>query len=272
LALRYHRDRHRLLCYQCGHQERVPQACPSCQGVELGPAKTAGTQWIAQEVQRLVPTLPVYRFDGDRRDDLSAPMAGESGAIVATTAILRHPPLPQVSLVVVTLLDSFLSLSDFRAEEEALRLLLNLRELSPERRPLVLVQTFQRDHPLLGVCASGDGSAFVEALLERRKRFGYPPYSQMVKVQVTARRAGDALQAAEWLAAAVRSAGGQAHELLGPAPAPVARVRNEHSYQLFIRSDQSERMKGLLAPIVAYRGRARVRVDVEPRDLHGLLD
>jgi primosomal protein N' (replication factor Y) len=272
LSLRYHRDRHRLLCYQCGHQERVPQVCPVCQGVDLGPSKTAGTQWIAQEVKRLVPTLPVYRFDSDRRDDLSAPMAGESCVVVATTAIMRHPPLPDVGLVVVTLLDSFLTLSDFRAEEEALRLMLNLRELSPRRRPLVVVQTFQRDHPLLGVCASGDGSEFVAALLERRKRFGYPPYGQMVKVQVTARRAADALQAAEWLAAAVRAAGGGPQELLGPVPAAVARVRNEHSYQLFVRSETLERLSTLLAPVVAYRGRARVRIDVDPRDLYGLLD
>jgi primosomal protein N' (replication factor Y) len=272
LPLRYHRDRHRLLCHQCGHQERVPQACPVCQGVELGPSKAAGTQWIAQEVKRLVPRLPVYRFDSDRRDDLSAPLAGESCAVVATTAIMRHPPLPKVGLVVVTLLDSFLTLSDFRAEEEALRLMLNLRELSPGRRPLVLVQTFQRDHPLLGACASGDGSEFVAALLKRRKRFGYPPYGQLVKVQVSARRAADALQAAEWLAAAVRAAGGGPPALLGPVPAAVARVRNEHRYQLFVRSEGVERLSALLAPVLGYRGRARVRIDVDPRDVYGLLD
>ena len=186
----------------------------------------------------------------------------------------RRPPLPNVSLVGVTLLDTFLTFGDFRAEEEALRTLLNLAELAPRRRPLLLLQTFQPEHSVLRALQDpeGVGANFLEDLLERRRRFSYPPYSVMAKVQVSERLEGAAARTAAWLADAIRTGGAAEDELLGPSPAGIVRVRNRYAYQLFLRTESRERLAGLLEPARAYRGSARVRVDVDPRDLTGFVE
>lgn len=274
LPLRYHRERYRLRCHQCGFERGLPKTCENCRGTELHPMRGAGTQWIAKEVGALFPSLPVYRYDGDRRDNLTPLLEGEPGALVATTAVFRHPPLPNVSLVGVTLLDTFLTFGDFRAEEEAYRALLNLAELAPRRRPLLLLQTFQPEHSVLRALTDpeGAGARFLEELLERRRRFSYPPYSVMAKVQVSERLEGAAARTAAWLADAIRTGGATENELLGPSPAPVVRVRNRYAYQLFLRAESRERLAALLEPARAYHGSARVRVDVDPRDLTGFVE
>ena len=271
LPLRYHRERYLLRCHQCGHQGRAPDLCPNCNNPALGPTRAAGTQWIAAEVARVVPELLVKRFDSDKREDLGELMDGVPGVLVATTACLRIPPLPNVSLVGVTLLDAFLSLGNFRAEEEAFRLLLNLGELAPGKRPLTLIQTFVPDSPLLHAYTHGSGAAFVQALLERRQSFNYPPFTALAKVQLSARDARTAESAANWLAGALKTAGATPDELLGPSAAPVARVKNRYSYQLFVRTE-AQRLPERLEPALAYRGPARLRLDIDPRDVSGFLE
>ncbi len=271
LPLRYHRERYLLRCHQCGHQGRAPDLCPNCNNPTLGPTRAAGTQWIAAEVSRVVPNLLVKRYDSDKREDLAELIDGTPGVLVATTACLRLPPLPNVSLIGVTLLDAFLSLGNFRAEEEAFRLLLNLGELAPGKRPLTLIQTFVPDSPLLHAYTHGTGEAFVRGLLERRQSFNYPPFAALAKVQLSARDARTAENAATWLAGALKTAGATPDELLGPSAAPVARVKNRYSYQLFIRTD-AETLPERLVPALAYHGPARLRLDIDPRDVSGFLE
>ncbi len=272
LPLRYHRERYVLRCHQCGHAEKAPALCPSCDSPDMSPSRAAGTQWVVSAVQKLLPHVPVLRFDSDKREDLTGLYDGQPGVLVTTSAILRRAPLPNLSLVAVTLLDTLLNLSDFRAEEGAYRSLLNLAELAPGKRPLTLVQTFQPEHVVVRSYAEGHAERFLEALLERRERFGYPPYKTLAKVQLSAKQKSEAERAATWLAGAVRTAGATEEELLGPTPAPVARVRNQYSYQLFVRTASSQALRERLQPALNYRGSARLRIDVDPREMAGFLE
>ena len=272
LPLRYHRERYVLRCHQCGHAEKAPALCPSCEGPNLSPTRAAGTQWVVSAVQKLLPNVPVLRFDSDKREDLSGLYDGQPGVLVTTSAILRRAPLPNLSLIAVTLLDTLLNLSDFRAEEGAYRLLLNLAELAPGKRPLTLVQTFQPEHAAVRAYAEGRTESFLDALLERRERFGYPPYRTLAKVQLSAKQRSEAERAATWLAGAVRTAGAAEEELLGPTPAPVARVKNQYSYQLFVRTASAQALRERLQPALNYRGSARLRIDVDPREIAGFLE
>ena len=272
LPLRYHRERYALRCHQCGYVERAPDLCPSCRSADMSPTRAAGTQWVVSAVQKLLPGVPILRFDSDKREDLSDLYAGQPGVVVATSAMLRQPPLPNLSLVAVTLLDTLLNLSDFRAEEGAYRFLLNLAELAPDKRPLTLVQTFQPEHAVVRAFAEGRARAFLAALLERRERFGYPPYRSLAKVQLSAKQQSEAERAAAWLADAVRTAGAAEEELLGPTPAPVARIKNQYSYQLFVRTVSSQALRERLQPALNYRGSARLRIDVDPREIAGFLE
>ena len=276
LPLRYHRQPVELRCHQCGFHTAPPQLCPNCQSSEIGPMRGAGTEWLMREIRTHVGPLPLYHYDADQRDDLSPLQGGEPGIVVATTAILRHAPLPNVSLVAVTLLDTLLSASDFRAEEEVLRLLLQLAELQPQRRPLLLVQTFQARHPVLEVLRAEDpaaaAQAFLARLLARRRAYRYPPYSAMAKVQLSSRDRMTAEREAALLAAALGQVLQTGDELLGPSPAPIPRLKSMYSYQLFVRSAEAGRLPELLRPVRAYAGRARLRVDVDPRDIGSYLE
>jgi primosomal protein N' (replication factor Y) (superfamily II helicase) len=276
LTLRYHRQPALLRCHQCGYQRGPPALCPECASPDIGPMRGAGTEWLMREIRVHLPETPIYHYDADRRDDLRPLLDGAPGVGVATTALLRHPPLPNASLLAVTLLDTLLSASDFRAEEEVLRLLLNLAELQPQRRPLTLVQTFQPEHPVLAALRADDpGRAaqdFMEGVLERRRQFRYPPYSLLVKVQVSARDRATAEREAAWLAGALRQAARPGEDVLGPSPAPVPRLRGLYNQQLFVRAGDAQRLARLLEPARAYSGRARVRLDVDPRDAGAFLE
>ncbi len=276
LSLRYHRQDGRLRCHQCGHEQAPPSACPSCGGTALAPLRGAGTQWVAERLVGMLDGFPVLRFDRDRRDDPEPLLRGEPGVVVGTTAVLRLPPLPALSLVALTLFDTHLALADFRAEEEALRMLLELGELSRQRRPLVLVQTYQPEHPVLTALAADPPDAAVEALvgrlLERRRRFAYPPFGALAKLQLAARDRSAASEAASALAEELRRRGAKEDEVLGPAPAPVARLKGRYAYQVLLRLPAGDRMEQILAGLPPRMGRARLRVDVDPRDVGELLE
>lgn len=276
LSLRYHRQDGRLRCHQCGHVQTPPQTCPACGSTLLAPLRGAGTQWVAEQLAGMLDGLDVLRFDSDRRDDLAPLMAGRPGVVVGTTAVLRLPPLPALSLVALTLFDTHLALADFRAEEEALRMLLGLGELSAGRRPLVLVQTYRPGHPVLQALASDPPDPAVEVLvagqLERRRRFAYPPFGALAKLQLTARERSAASEAAVALAEELRRRGAAEDEILGPAPAPVARLKGRYAFQVLLRLSASDRLALILAGLPPRMGRARLRVDVDPRDVGELLE
>lgn len=271
LTLRFYQSDRLLRCHQCNHQERVPRLCPACAEPELTPTRAAGTQWIAEAVERLLPGFPVLRHDADRQDDVSGLRAGEPGVLVATTAALRQPPLPAVSLIGLTLLDSHTGATDFRAEEDTLRLLLQLPELSARARPLVLVQTFNPGYKALTALKAADVeeavAGFTGELTQRRKAFGYPPFQQLAKIQLSARQRGSAELAAGKLVEILKAAGATAGEVMGPAPAPVARVRGQFVQLVFVRAASEERFRELLTLVPRTLASARIRLDVDPRDV-----
>jgi len=272
LPLRYHQRGRRLRCHQCQYEQPAPGLCPNCHSDALLPARAAGTEWVAEQVKRYVPDVDTYVLERGQTDDLSPLYDGASGILISTTAIFRHAPLPNVSLLGLTLLDTLFSTADFRSDEVAYRSLCNLAELAPQRRPLTLVQTFQPEHPVLQAWLDADaGTAFMDTILARRERYHYPPYAVLGKVQVSDRSADRAARAATFLADAVRTLGASDSELIGPMPAPVAQARGYYHQHLIIHTDTMIRLRDLLQPARDYRGSAKVRWDVEPDDIGSLL-
>lgn len=276
LALRWHARDGRLRCHQCGHDVPPPPHCPSCGSPDLEAQRAAGSEWVLRAVAGVVPGLPRYRYDGDVRDDLAPLRQGRPGVLVGTSALLRLTPLPVLSLILVTQIDGALHADDFRAEERVARTLAALQESAGTRAPLGLVQTFAPEHPLLRAFADGSPEA-LEAVVtdmdERRRRFGYPPYGRMARVQASARRRSDANEALATVAARLRAAGAADDEVLGPAPAPVGRVRGRELAHLLLRTGDEARRRQLLAGATAgtFRG-VRLRVDVDPRDIGEVLE
>lgn len=286
LPLRYYRQNKELRCYQCSHQEVATNFCPVCNSSKLLPARAAGTEWVLETIKKVITNIPIFRFDKDERDDLVELFAGKPGILVGTTAILRQKPLPNVSLIAHTLLDSHFDMGDFRAAETTYRLLLNLAELAVNQRPLVVLQTFKPKHEVLEYFLTGNAQGFLEKVLERRKKFDYPPFRVLAKLQVSAKKVADAEREAGFLAGVLRTHlqtflegelsdrediinGG---EVLGPVPAPILRVRGLYHYQLFVRAGDYESLRRFLEPALSYKRAVKVRIDVDPREMLGILE
>ncbi len=277
LPLRWHASRERLRCHQCGHARPAPGGCAHCGERELAPLPGAGTEWVAREVERVVGGLPVWQVDADHRPDLRDFMAGASGVVVGTSAVLRMAPPPVLSLLAFTLADALFGHEDFRAEELALRTLLQAAELGGERRPLLLVQTFRPEHPIYQALQAPDVAAAVAAcgaeVSARRARFGYPPSSRWARVQYSHRDRARAHASAKTAAATLRTAGVADEALLGPVATGVARVRDRYTVHLFLRAADDERLASWLQRLDRRPGDGvQVRVDVDPYDVDVLLE
>jgi primosomal protein N' (replication factor Y) len=270
LPLRYHKSGRAglLQCHQCGHQEKAPDLCPSCESDVFDP-KGPGVEWLLEALAQHLPHLPRYRYSADAKDDLRPLLAGEAGVLVGTTAILRGPLLPELALVLLPYADGFVLQSDFRASERYHRLLWQLADLHPRRRPLLVLQTFEPGHPAHQALQAADPQGFMDKELALRRALGYPPASRMVKLEVAHPKEPVARDAIYQLAQALK-AKAEPDELLGPAPAPVARLRGQYVFHLLLKST-APRLQTLMQNLPPVRG-ARLRIDPDPQSFVGLLE
>ncbi|TBH21291.1 primosomal protein N' [Thermus thermamylovorans] len=264
LPLRYHKEAKALLCHQCGHREPPPPLCPRCGSTLLEP-RGPGLEWIQEELKRRL-ALPVYRYTKEEKDDLGPLLAGKPGVVVGTTALLRGPTLPELALVLLPYADGFLYEADFRAAERYHRLLWALTELRPGRRPLLALQTYTPDHPAHLALLEGSVEAFPWAEKALREALAYPPRVRMVKLEVAHRLEERALEAAFALREALKGVAGE-EEVLGPAPAPIPRVKGQHVFHLLLKGS-TERLAELLSRL----DRRRFRLDPDPHRFVGLLE
>lgn len=270
LPLRYHKSGRLglLRCHQCGHEAKAPPLCPSCRSDVFDP-RGPGVDWLLEALAQHLPALPRYRYTAEAKDDLGPLLSGEPGVLVGTTAILRAPVLPELALVLLPYADGFVLESDFRAAERYHRLLWQLADLHPHRRPLLALQTFEPHHPAHKALQSADPRGFMEVELALRQALGYPPASRMVKLEVAHPKEPVARDAILQLAAALKPQA-EPGELLGPAPAPVARLRGQYVFHLLLKSSEG-RIQTLMANLPPVRG-ARLRIDPDPQSFVGLLE
>ncbi|WP_018466993.1 primosomal protein N' [Calidithermus timidus] len=269
LPLRLHRAGRagRLLCHQCGHEEKAPPLCPQC-GSEVFEPRGPGVEWLLEALQAAVPSLPRYRYTAEEKDRLEPLLAGEPGLLVGTTAILRAPTLPELALVLLPYAEGFLLDSDFRASERYHRLLWQLTELHPRRRPLLALQTFDPAHPAHLSLQQADPEGFLRNELLLRRALDYPPVQRMIKLELSHAKEPVARDAAMELAEFLRGRT-RPGELLGPAPAPVPKVRGQYVFHLLLKGS-TQRLRELMQGLPP--ARARLRIDPDPHSFVGLLE
>ena len=241
VSLVLHRRVDRLACHHCGRSERVPDSCPECGSVTLARAG-AGTEQVERLLADHLGVLPVFRLDSDSTagseshlEILSGFQEAPAGVLLGTQMVAKGHDFADVSLCVVLDADATLRFPDFRAEERTFALVSQLagRCGRGEAGGRVLVQTLAPDAAAIRAAARHDSEGFLEAELERRRTLGYPPFSHLVRVELSGADPG-ALQAdARRLADALASALPQATELLGPAPR--LRLRGRHRRQLLLK-------------------------------------
>jgi primosomal protein N' (replication factor Y) len=275
VTLTLHQGGRSALCHYCGHEAKAPTSCPSCRGAYLR-LTGFGTERVAEAVQAALPSARVDRLDRDRarrRGALAQVLAafekGEIDVLVGTQMIAKGHDFPRVTLVGVVDADVGLGIPDFRSAERTFQLLTQVagRAGRGEAAGEVILQTHMPDHYALGHACEQDYDSFFEREMEFRRTMGYPPVAALVNVIVRAADAAKGATEADALARSLRASAGGRYRVLGPAHAPLARLRNEHRFQVLLKGHRPAMRDAVKAALVARYGRQRwpgVAVDVDP--------
>ncbi|HEY3496912.1 MAG TPA: primosomal protein N' [Polyangiaceae bacterium] len=274
VALTLHRARaERLVCHYCDHNERLPDACPKCGEASLV-EEGAGTERIESILATALPKARIARLD---RDVAAGPKSErvldrvrrrEVDVLVGTQMVTKGHDLPGVTLVGVLNADAALSLPDYRAAERTFQLLVQVagRAGRGDEPGRVLIQTRQPDHPAIRRALSHDVKTFIAEELESRRELRYPPFARLALVRVDAVEDELARAHAEKLATVARRWHADGVEVLGPAPAPLARLRGRYRHRFLVRATERARLHIALLGVarVPIDRRVRVAIDVDP--------
>ena len=268
-------ERHRARCHYCNYGMLVPKACPACKGPYLE-RRGFGTEKVTSEIQALWPAAKVARLDRDtvRRKGAAAEILREMSAgaidiLVGTQMIAKGHDFPKVTLVGVVSADVGLGLADFRAAERTFQLLTQVagRAGRGADRGEAIVQTIYPHHYSIEHACRQDYNAFLAKELSYRQAMRYPPLTAMVNIVVKGADARAALTEATTLAQHLRNnANVGRFNVLGPAPAPVSRLRGEYRAQIFLKGSHRALMReAVLAALAAEPDlRRRVSLDIDP--------
>jgi primosomal protein N' (replication factor Y) len=261
-------------CHVCSHREQVPVQCPTCKSMRLH-QYGIGTQKVEEEIKKLFPFVKAARLDRDiaskRRQHENiyrAFVKGDLDVLVGTQMIAKGFHFPNVTLVGVVDADVSLHLPDFRSSERTFDLLTQVagRTGRGEAKGKVMVQTHHPEHYALVAAKDHDYVSFYGQELAHRQALNYPPFCRLVNVVLRTTKEPLVRQAAENLFERLIELDSGA-SLLGPAPAPYSRLRNQFRYQILLKGTDAS-----LAPLVkflrSYRpSKAYMTVDVDPADL-----
>ena len=273
VSLTVHRAAGRAQCHYCNHSAEISQRCDQCGGAYLEHVGF-GTERVEGEIRLACPAARVARLDRDtvrRRGAASALLAqfgrGAIDVLVGTQMIAKGHDFPNVTLVGVISADVGLGLADFRAAERTFQLLTQVagRAGRGDRPGETIVQTLCPDHYSVRHACRQDYGAFFEEEIQFRRAMRYPPEVALVNTIIRAPSLHQAMHDAAGLAAHLRGHS-TAFRTLGPAPAPIGRLKGEHRVQLFTKGAGRRVMRQSLQAALAARPelRRRVTVDVDP--------
>ncbi len=236
-----------LRCHWCDHRAEVESRCGECGSSSFKPFG-AGTQRVMEKLAEELEGLRLLRFDRDttggrdgHRRLLEKFAAGEADVLVGTQMLAKGMDLPRVTLAAVLAADGLLHRPDLRAGEQSLQLLMQLagRAGRGERPGQVLVQTYCPDHPVIRHLVDGRYEEFLSLEAQLRREAGLVPYSRACLLRLSGDSASKTATAAAVLAERIRPAcAGMGWSLVGPAPAPVARVAGRCRWQLLLHGPE----------------------------------
>jgi len=279
VTLTYHRRDRRLLCHYCGYAEKVPSVCPKCASEHvhfLG----SGSERVEDELHGEFPEAKIARLDRDTvtgkrqfEDILQNFRERNFDILVGTQMIAKGHDIPNVTLVGVVSADVGIGMPDFRAAERTFQILTQVagRAGRGDLPGMVYMQTINPDHYAIRFAAQQDYNGFFEKELQFRRFMKYPPFAAMANLLVRAAKQEDALRMSTELGHHITPAP-ENMKIMGPAEAPVPRLKAEFRYQILIKSGSRKDLNALLRRSIEFARAQKwnataLVIDVDPLTL-----
>lgn len=258
VSLTYHRAAQKLCCHICGHETKAPTVCPDakCRNPEIR-YSGLGTEKIEATLMKLFPQACVRRMDSDtlkRKEDYRRVLgdfrSGKIDILVGTQMIAKGLHFPNVTLVGIIYADLSLHMPDFRAGERTFQLLTQVagRAGRGDVEGEVFVQAFTPFHPSIQFARRHDFAGFYEQEMEFREQLKYPPVTRIALLTLKGRNEEKVKFSAEHVKRDLEKNLSEIKDLqlLGPAPAPLARAETYFRYQIMLRTKQMTKLAQLL--------------------------
>ncbi len=277
VTLTYHRSERVIVCHYCNHRVAAPTQCPSCEGKYIYYIGE-GTEQIEELLKERFTALRIARIDRDtvsRRRKFEQILQefseGRLDILVGTQMVAKGHDYPNVTLVGVVSVDAGLALPDFRAAERTFQLITQVagRAGRGELAGQVLIQTYHPGHYALRHASAQNYQGFYDEEIRHRQNLVYPPFVSLATLLVR----GPELSRVRADALTLRKELDQANterlsRVLGPAPAPLARLKGEHRYQLLIKSRSRKQLRAIVDRAI----RAAVESGINARSLNLEID
>lgn len=287
VSLTYYRADSLIVCHYCGYSERLPRSCPACKTQELE-RLGLGTERAEEILQDLFPEAVIARMDRDSISKKKGSLeklveriaSGEVDIILGTQMVAKGHDFHNVTLVGVLLADTGLNLPDFRSSERTFQLLMQVagragRGALPGK---VVIQTFNPEHPSIQLAKRHDYPGFFKIEMGLRRELGYPPFGWLVLLRfegedpdLIRRVAEDVGRGAMQL---LDSGEFGRVVFLGPAPAPVERIKSRFRWQMMFKGPERGPLHSfvwsLRQNVIRTRGRAGVKISIDADPMHML--
>jgi len=248
ISMTYHKVFNELRCHYCSAKSKVPDTCPQCGSpglFDLG----FGTEKIEDELSVLLPEANIARMDLDTASSKGAIDSilldfeqGKTDVLIGTQMITKGLDFDKIGLVGILDADRLIQFPDFRANERAFQLMLQVGGRAGRRKKQgkVIIQTSLIHHPVLRDVLNNDFNAFAKRELSERKKFAYPPFSRLVDIKLMHRDPKLVAKAAYFLGHKLKMKLGK--RVLGPAVPGIARLRGLYHQHLLIKMEKSSDM------------------------------
>ncbi|NLT94995.1 MAG: primosomal protein N' [Clostridia bacterium] len=281
IPLTYHAMPGEMRCHYCNYKILVPKRCPSCGSAFIRYFGT-GTEQVVHEIRRFWPEAKVARMDVDttgtknaHQNLLGAFKKGETDILVGTQMITKGLDFPNVTLVGVIAADTSLNLPDYNSGERTFQLLTQVagRAGRGEKEGRVIVQTYNPDHYSIIAGKNQDFREFYQQEIEVRRMMDYPPFSSLLRVLASDYQEQNIIVFLEELSQIIKNKYTQGVDILGPAQAPIAKIKNRYRWQMILKGKNLNLLReafrfGLQRLNIKYiNNTLRVIIDVEPQSI-----
>jgi primosomal protein N' (replication factor Y) (superfamily II helicase) len=280
ISMTHHKRRNRLECHYCGSIQAIPDECPQCRSKHVY-FFGEGSEHLEERLRDEFPGARIARLDRDTartkrqyQETLGAFASGALDILVGTQMLAKGHDFQRVTLVGVVSADSSLSLPDFRAAERTFQLLTQVagRAGRGDLPGRVLVQAYYPEHYAIQDAVRQDYPAFFERELHFRRMMAYPPFTSLANVILRNTHLDKAIRWSRQLSEYFSPYDGKGARILGPAAAPLARLKKEHRFQFLLKSPKRSVLTRLLTGALSYCDsheipQTAILVDMDPLNL-----